>query len=281
MNKNMNSMQDRMDKQFAHRKAVDVRRMFEIELDKIELNPDQPRKSFNEETLQELAKSIGKHGQLQPVVLKKNEGSDTYILAAGERRYRAHQLLNKAHIHAILTDGQLDEIAIIENVQREDLKPFEEAQGYKRLIDTLGYSHDQVADVVGKGRTTITGILQLNNLPQTIQEECLTSDIPKSILIEIAQINNPLKQQSLWEKVRNGGLTVKEFRAQRKSDTDNVERPKQSPVSQAVSAARALVRRLEAIEANDIAENRDSYEELIKIRDQIDHILDNATAERR
>lgn len=270
-------MLEKMSGKFSNIQPENVRRMFQVEIDKITVNTDQPRKVFDEESIDELAKTIDKYGQLQPIVLKQGDTPDTYILAAGERRLRAHKKLNKSHIYAVLTDGNLDEIAIIENVQREDLKPLEEAQAYKRLMDSLGYTQEQVSEVVGKARNTITQVLQLNSLPQDIQDECQHTDAPKSIMIEIAQMDNEDHQRAIWQQVRDHKLTVSEVRARRKSadPSNKADRVKPTPVSQVVSSARSLVRKLEQVPGEDIAQNKEYYEELLNLREQINAKIDD------
>src|ERR671925_1615788 len=121
----MTSMQDKLKGRLSHILPSDAQRMLLVELSKIRPNPDQPRKYFDEESLKELAQSINDYGQLQPIILKFGDEPDTYILVAGERRYRAHLLLGKKEIYAVLTDGGLDEVGLIENIQREDLHPLE------------------------------------------------------------------------------------------------------------------------------------------------------------
>jgi ParB family chromosome partitioning protein len=177
--KKLSNLGDKFEKDFALARPNDAQRVVVIELDKIIPNPDQPRKTFDEEALNELAASIERHGLIQPITVKKTETTDTeqYILVAGERRFRAHQLLGKTEINAIITKGNPDEIALIENLQREDLRPMEEAEALQRLMERYSYTQEAVADVVGKNRTTVTKILRLNTLPAQIKEECATSHI--------------------------------------------------------------------------------------------------------
>src|SRR4051794_27785415 len=122
-------------------------KLVELRLETIRLNPDQPRKTFDETTLAELASSIEQHGLLQPVTVKRVAGEDEYLLVAGERRYRAVQKLGRETIIAIITDGNADELAVIENLQREDLRPLEQAEALARLLDAHGYTQEQLARV--------------------------------------------------------------------------------------------------------------------------------------
>ena len=119
--------------------SADLPKIVELDLDDIRQNPDQPRKIFNEATLRDLASSIDKHGLIQPITVKQ-ENESRYLLVAGERRYRAHLLLERRTIPAIITNGNVDEIALIENIQREDLNPLETAQAFQQMIDRYSYS---------------------------------------------------------------------------------------------------------------------------------------------
>ena len=188
-------------------------KLVELRLDLVQLNPDQPRKTFDEESIAELASSIEQHGLIQPVTVKRIPEEDAYLLVAGERRYRAIQKLGRKTIAAIITDGNADEITVIENLQREDLKPLEQADALARLMEKHGYNQVQLAKVLGKGRTAINELLQLTTLPEEIRRECLTSDTPKSVLIEIVRAKEPEVQRVLWEQVKNGS-TVRSVRRQ-------------------------------------------------------------------
>ena len=143
-----------------------------IPLELIDPNPLQPRKLFDEEALSSLAESIATVGVLQPVVVRSRQ--DRYELVAGERRCRAARLAGLAEVPAIIQGGDLDDSgslaeALIENVQREDLSPLEEAAGYQALLEDFGLTHDMVAQRVGKSRSAITNTLRLFQLPAAIQ----------------------------------------------------------------------------------------------------------------
>lgn len=135
-------------------------------LSKIVTNPNQPRKKFDENLLQELASSIKNYGVIQPIIVCP-VGDDTYEIVAGERRYRASKLAGNTTVPVIirkLSSKQRKEIALIENLQRQDLNPIEEAQAYKALIDEYGFTQEQLADRLGKSRPVITNSLRLLNL---------------------------------------------------------------------------------------------------------------------
>ena len=136
-----------------------------IPIEKIFRDEKQPRKEFDKEKIEELAQSIIKNGLIQPLILTKNE-NDTYTLVAGERRWRAAQIANLKILPSLLlpTDLDKDEISLIENIQRENLKVTEEAQAYQKLIDKNNYTHDQLSKIVGKSRSHITNLLRILNL---------------------------------------------------------------------------------------------------------------------
>ena len=178
------ALQERLSRSFRRIPAEDVPRIYRIPLAEIDLNPDQPRQHFDPETLGELAASIERHGLIQPVTVKRLEGNERYLLVAGERRYRAHQMLGREEILAIVTAGDPDEISLIENIQRQDLHPLEEAAAYARMMALHGWTQEQVAEVIGKARPTVTNLLKLNSLPEAIRAEAAQrTDISKSVLL--------------------------------------------------------------------------------------------------
>lgn len=143
-----------------------------ISLDKIQTNPYQPRQFFDNEQLQSLAASIKRKGVFQPILVQKL-ADGTYQLVAGERRMRASQIAGLAEIPAIITDFSKEEqleIAILENVQRENLNPIEEAEGYKRLLDEFDHTQEQLSEIIGKSRSHISNVMRLLNLPDDVKQ---------------------------------------------------------------------------------------------------------------
>ena len=142
-----------------------------IPIEKIFRDENQPRKEFDKEKIKELAQSINKNGLIQPLILTKND-NDSYTLVAGERRWRAAQIANLKILPSLLlpTDLDKDEISLIENIQRENLKVTEEAQAYQKLIDKNKYTHDQISKIVGKSRSHITNLLRILNLHEYFSE---------------------------------------------------------------------------------------------------------------
>ncbi len=153
--------------------------LYKVPLKFIEPDPDQPRKNFDATKLNELAASISSKGVLQPIIVRKNDRDDIdgdFLIIAGERRYRAAIIAKIDVIPVVFSTGDPAEIALIENIQRDDLKPIEEAYAYARIMESHGYNQNQLSLVVGKARTTINEILTLNKLPEALKEECRTSD---------------------------------------------------------------------------------------------------------
>ncbi|WP_104721175.1 ParB/RepB/Spo0J family partition protein [Helicobacter mesocricetorum] len=169
----------------------------EIDIDSIKPNPLQPRKNFDNKSLQELADSINQYGLLQPVLVYENiKESDSYYLIAGERRLRASKIAGKTSIKAIIVEVQeekLRELALIENIQREDLNPIDLARSYKELIEYYGITHEEVAKRLSKSRAQITNTLRLLELDKEVQKYVLENKISQGhakILVTL-----PAKQQ--------------------------------------------------------------------------------------
>ena len=185
--------------------SPDLPRIIEVDIKKLRQNPDQPRKIIEEASLRELADSIAQHGLIQPIAVAPDSESDEYfIVVAGERRWRACELLGRETIPAIVTQGNPDEIALIENIQREDLTPIEEAEALSKIMERHGYKQEDLGRIIGKAQNTVSETLRLNKLPQTIKDEYRTSDIAnisKSALIELARIKNNEDQLTVWRPI--------------------------------------------------------------------------------
>ena len=180
----------------------------EIEIGRIRANPLQPRKSFDESALSELSSSIVERGVLQPILVRTVE--DGYEIVAGERRWRAAQKAQLHKIPAIVRDfdeGSVAEIALIENVQREDLNAIEEAEGYRQLIGRYGHSQEAVGKLVGKSRSHITNLLRLLDLPDSVKEMLLRSDISMGHARAIASAPEP---EVLAHEIVKNGLSVRQ-----------------------------------------------------------------------
>jgi ParB family chromosome partitioning protein len=247
-------------------------KLVELRLEVIRLNPDQPRKTFDEQTLAELAGSIERHGLLQPVTVKRLPDEDGYLLVAGERRYRAVQKLGRPTITAIITEGNPDELAVIENLQREDLRPVEQAEALARLMEKHGYSQEEVGQVIGKARNTVNEILRLADLPEDVKEESRASDVPRSVLIEIVRAGDAEAQRALWRRHRDAGGTLRSIRATKNAGRDPKAQT-ETPTARALAAARGLLRRLQEVAPDELVANRDQYGELLRVKHEIDELF--------
>ena len=184
----------------------------EIEISQIEANPNQPRREFSEEALQELADSIKELGIIQPITLRKM-GKDKYQIIAGERRFRASQLAGKTTIPAYILkadDEDTMEMALIENIQREDLNALEIALAYQQLIEQHNLSQEQLSKRVGKGRATIANFLRLLRLPATIQVALKEKRIDMGHARALLSLDNPAEQIKLFHDIEANSYSVRE-----------------------------------------------------------------------
>jgi ParB family chromosome partitioning protein len=219
--------------------SADLPRIVELDLASIVTNPDQPRKSLDPERLQELAESIAVSGLIHPITVKR-AAEGQYMVVAGERRLRAFGLLERKSIAAIISDGDTDELALIENVQREDLSPLDEYSAVARLMDTHGYSQGDAGAALGKSRVSITELMSLRDLAASIVAAPLAQKVSKSLLIEVARAGGEPEQLGLWKKVQDGAQTVRAVRAAKELHAQN------GPGPSRIDAARRAARRLAA-----------------------------------
>ena len=196
-----------------------------IPLDFIEPNAEQPRTSLG--NIEELAASIREKGVLEPILVR-GIGPNRYQIISGERRFRAATLAGLDEIPAIehdVDDRETLEIALIENIQRKDLTPFEESEGFAALQEKFGYTHDKIAQVVGKSRTTITETLLLNDIPDRIRAMCRETGIAnKSVLVQIARAGEEEAMEQLVRRFAAGETTREEVR--RETAPKKAGRPK-------------------------------------------------------
>jgi len=185
--------------------------LVQVDLDLVGPNPQQPREAFEDAALAELAASLKSRGVLQPIVVRP-VGAGRYELVAGERRWRAAQLAGLLKIPAIVRhvgDEDLLELALIENLQRENLNPIEEGRAYQKLID-LGLTQQDVADRVGKPRATVANTLRLLNLPLEVQERIRAGAVSAGHAKALVSITNTKTQIDLTERIEREGLSVRE-----------------------------------------------------------------------
>ena len=182
-----------------------------VDINKVEPNREQPRKMFDEDALLELSESIKQVGLLQPILVQDR---DTYYeIIAGERRWRACKLAGLKEIPVIIrkfTEQEIVEISIIENIQREDLNPIEEAMAYKRLLDEFSLKQDEVAEKVSKNRTTITNSLRLLKLCDDVQQMVIDGKLSTGHARAILSIEDPTEQTMLAEKIFDEKMSVRE-----------------------------------------------------------------------
>ncbi len=187
--------------------------LLQIEVAEILPDPHQPRQSFDEEKLQELAASIKVLGVLEPVLIRCGDQGEIFLVA-GERRWRAAQLAGREEIPCLVCDGNPDEVSLIENLHREDLKPMEEAEAYARLVEKYQYTHRQLAAVVHKDRSTVSSILTLNRLPEVVKQDCRKDGtLSRGALLEIARQADEPTMLALYKRVRKKSLTYYQVRA--------------------------------------------------------------------
>ena len=201
----------------------------EIDIGLIDRNPDQPRKVFDEDALTELANSIKMHGVIQPIIVKEVEGR--FVIIAGERRWRASRIAGLKTVPCIIkdyTEQQLSEIAIIENLQREDLNPIEYAKAIKNLIYHFSLTQDEVADKIGKSRPAVANTLRLLTLPDSILSLVENNKLTAGHARALLAIDDTAKQKEIAIAIVEKGLTVRDV----ENIIKNLNRPKTAAVKQ-------------------------------------------------
>ena len=185
--------------------------VIKININQVEPDRDQPRKNFNEDELNELADSIIGHGIFQPLLVQKKE--DYYEIVAGERRWRAAKIAGLKEVPCIVkefSEKEKVEIQLIENLQRKDLNPIEEALAYKRLVEEFNMKQDEVAERIGKGRTTITNSMRLLNLAEEVQELLIEEKLTSGHARALLSISDKEQQVEIATQVFDEKLTVRE-----------------------------------------------------------------------
>ena len=188
----------------------------QLPLQKVEPNPDQPRRDFNEEELQALADSIGEHGILQPLTVREMPHSGYYQIIAGERRWRAARMAGLTEVPALVIeadDRQAMELALIENLQRQDLNPVEEAQGYHSLLEDYGLTQEEAARRVGKSRPAVANALRLLNLEADILEQIRSGALSPGHARAILSLKDGKKRQEAAQKIVSLDLSVRQAEA--------------------------------------------------------------------
>lgn len=185
----------------------------EIKLDKIKPNPFQPRRTFDDEKLSELATSIKEHGVIQAVVVTPSGKEDQYLLVAGERRCRAARIAGLTSVPAVVKSfdkSTMLEIALIENLQREDLNPVEEARAYRKLMQEYNYTQEELSKRIGRSRPSIANSLRLMSLPESILNSLIIGELTPGQVRPLLSIDDKEAQQALAEKIIEEKLSARE-----------------------------------------------------------------------
>jgi ParB family chromosome partitioning protein len=227
-----------------------------IPIEEIAPNPDQPRTSVGD--LTELTRSIESKGILEPLLVRPT-GEGRYMIIAGERRFRAAIEAGLTEVPCIeleVSEPEMMELALIENLHRKDLHPFEEAEGYAALTREPGYTQQKIADAVGKSRVSITEALSLLEIPEDLRERCRRADIDaRSVLLEIARLDDRERMEEAIEHV-SGGSTRDDLRATKKEKSDGrrprhfqfVFKPKGGPFKLNLSFSKSRVEKSEVVQ---------------------------------
>ncbi len=219
----------------------------ELEIAQILTQPDQPRRTFSPQPLEELVQSIKAQGVLQPLLVTPREGK--YLLVAGERRLRAAKAADlfkvPCRILENLNDVQILEISLVENLQREDLNPIELAEGYRRLVDDIGLNHEEVALKVGKDRVTITNTLRLLKLPQPVKEMVLSGSLSSGHARALLGIKSDNDKVEIAHNSVSNGLSVRELEKLIQVLNQNSKKKRTKKVSSQDILARDTAKKLE------------------------------------
>jgi ParB family transcriptional regulator, chromosome partitioning protein len=186
--------------------------LLELGIEQIEPNPEQPRRAFNEETLEELAQSIRANGVIQPIIVRRL--GESFQIVAGERRWRAAQRAGLLKVPAVIRDIKEEEVlalSLIENIQREELNPIEEATAYKNLIEQLHLTQEEIARQVGKDRSSITNSMRLLRLPANVQKLVEGGQLSMGHARALLALDSEADQLELADKIARDGLSVREI----------------------------------------------------------------------
>lgn len=242
-----------------------------LRISDIEPRRDQPRKTFEREALQTLADSIAAYGVLQPIIVRKNEETpDSYEIIAGERRWRASKMAGLSEIPAIVFDGdelKAAQVSLIENIQREDLNPVEEALGYGALIERFGLTQEQVAKQVGKNRSTITNMLRLLDLPSEVLELLKNGDISTGHARALLGLNEEQDMIDLANKIIAKELSVRETEAavKRINEAEEIEPEEEKINPQVKTHMKELERRAMSTLGRKVRISRSTRKKVVEL----------------
>ena len=198
-----------------------------IRVDEIRPNPDQPRKALGD--LRELTESVREKGVLEPLLVRFIAKEGFFYIISGERRYHAARAAGLREVPCIeksVDDAETLEIALIENIQRKDLTAFEEADGLHRLATQFEYTHEDMAQKIGRARSSVTETLSLRNIPDALRKKCIENGVTsKSVLLQIARQPTEKKMVEMFQRILQGGLTRDEARRERREEQAGPQRP--------------------------------------------------------
>jgi ParB family chromosome partitioning protein len=213
-----------------------------IPIEQLHPNPQQPRRFIDPESLDELTESVRQRGILQPIIVKREGGG--YLIMAGERRYRAARAAGLTVVPAIVRDDDPNEIALIENLQREDLTALEEAEGLGAMVARYGYTHQALAQLLHKSRPYVSNTLVLTRLPAEVKAELHRYPmISREILMTIARQGSEAEMLKLWRRVKLTNLSVHKFRESRRPESGATR------AGEVMAAARRINKKLRGFEA--------------------------------
>ena len=236
-----------LDALFMDNETVDSGGVVTLRLSEIEPNRDQPRKIFSEEALNELADSIREHGVLQPLLVRPLPGG-SYQLVAGERRWRASRMAGLQEVPVVIREmdeEQAMEIALIENLQREDLNAIEEATGYKQLMERYGMTQEQVAKRVGKSRPAIANALRLLNLPQKVMDMVGEGEVSPGHARALLAFDDQDRIVEIAQKVKTGKYSVRDIERMAKNQDEKKEKAAKAPEEPAWGGKSAFLTEME------------------------------------
>lgn len=256
---------------------------FEVDIELIRPDPKQSRRQFDQNALAALAATLEGEGQLQPILLRPDtERHGQWIIVAGERRWRAAKMNGWKKLLAIAHNGDAEVASLLENLQRVDLTPLEEARGINRLLTEKGWTQEQAARALGKPKSDISGTLRILSLPEDFLKEVLTSEhMPaKNVLIELSRIGDPTILSALMSLAFEGSLTVKAIRTahgatkQVRPDELGSKTKKNGPADiSGWNAVSRVLRLVSTLAVGERAISQDEAQTLLSLRDAIDAAL--------
>jgi ParB family chromosome partitioning protein len=241
-----------------------------LRISEVEPRRDQPRKNFDREALETLADSIAVHGVLQPIIVRESPSAEgSYEIIAGERRWRAAKMAGLDEIPAVILDGdelKAAQIALIENIQREDLNPVEEAMGYGALIERFGLTQDQVAKQVGKNRSTVTNMLRLLDLPDEVLEMLKNGELTTGHARALLALEEEQDMIDLANRIVAQSMTVRAVEAEVKRIQEAVEdEPKPEMTSQVKVHMKELERRAMSTLGRKVRISRSTRKKVVEL----------------